>query len=76
MGVLSQRNKQMETNLIAYGEQQELALAETMTDNKAITCCLDETFPSGICLVGMEPVSNFILIEEMADANLDGSRSE
>ena len=66
VGVLSQRIKQMETNLIAYGEQQELTLAETMTDNKAITCCLDETFPSGICLVGIEPVSNFILFEEMA----------
>jgi hypothetical protein len=66
VGALSQRIQQMETNMITYSEQQESVLAETMTDNKAITCCLDETFPSGICLVAMEPISNFILLEEMA----------
>ena len=66
VGSLSQRIKQMETNLVTYSGQQEATLAEAMTDNKAITCCLDETFPSGICLVAMEPVSNFILLEEMA----------
>lgn len=66
LGVLSQRVRRMEANLIAYGEQQEAGLVEQMADNKAITCCLDETFPSGICLVGIEPVSNFILLEEMA----------
>lgn len=66
LGILSQRMKQMESNLTAYGEQQESRLAATMEHHKAISCCLDETFPSGICLVGMEPVSNFILLEEMA----------
>ena len=34
--------------------------------DKSITCALDETFPSDICLVGMEPVSNFILTEQFA----------
>jgi hypothetical protein len=66
VGVLSQRIKLIETNLIAYSEQQESQLTEAMPNNKTITCCLDETFPSGICLVAMEPVSNFILLEEMA----------
>jgi len=34
---------------------------------KAITCALDETFPSGICLVGMDVESNYILLEQFAD---------
>ena len=34
---------------------------------KQITVAEDETFPSGICLVAIEPVSNFILLEKMAD---------
>lgn len=65
-GTLSHRVRQLETNLIVYGEQQEARLLASRANKKAITCCLDETFPSGICLVGMEPVSNFILLEEMA----------
>ncbi len=66
LGSLHKRVKTMENNLIEYGHQQEQALASHMPA-KEITCCLDETFPSGICLVGMEPESNFILLEEMAD---------
>jgi hypothetical protein len=65
-GTLSQRIRQMENQLIAYGETQETRLMVQMERGQAITCCLDETFPSGICLVGIEPVSNFILLEEMA----------
>jgi len=34
---------------------------------KAVTCALDETFPSDICLVGIETDSNFILLEQFAD---------
>lgn len=66
LGTLSQRVRQLETDLIVYGKQQEERLVASRVDKKAITCCLDETFPSGICLVGMEPVSNYILLEEMA----------
>ena len=66
VGTLRKRIEQMEANMITYSEQQEAKLVDAMSDNKAITCCLDETFPSGICLVAMEPVSNFILLEEMA----------
>lgn len=65
LGTLSERVKQMETNMSGYSQKQEARLVETMAPNP-ITCCLDETFPSGICLVGIEPVSNFILLEEMA----------
>ena len=34
---------------------------------KQITACLDETFHPEICLVGIEPVSNFIILEVYAD---------
>jgi len=33
---------------------------------KIITLCEDETFHPEICLVAMEPVSNFILVERYA----------
>lgn len=55
LGSLSQRIQQMENHLIAYGETQEMRLVAQMERNQAITCCL----------VGIEPVSNFILLEEM-----------
>src|SRR2546421_502392 len=34
---------------------------------KKISVCQDETFHPEICLVGIEPVSNFILVEKYAD---------
>src|SRR6267143_4187687 len=36
--------------------------------HKAITLTQDETFTSGLCLVGIEPVSNYILLEQTAQA--------
>ena len=35
---------------------------------KDITLTQDETFTGGLCLVGMEPVSNYILLEQAAQA--------
>jgi hypothetical protein len=35
---------------------------------KAITVTQDETFTGGLCLVGMEPMSNYILLEQTAQA--------
>ena len=35
---------------------------------KDITVTQDETFTGGLCLVGMEPVSNYILLEQAAQA--------
>jgi hypothetical protein len=65
-GTLHKRLSTLERNLIDYGEQQFEKLGQTMPA-KAVTCALDETFPSGICLVGMEVESNFILLEQFAD---------
>lgn len=66
LGSLQKRIETQENALIQFGEQQESKLVKTMPV-KDITCCLDETFPSGICLVAIEPVSNFIILEEMAE---------
>src|SRR5215470_2822187 len=35
---------------------------------KDITLTQDETFTGGLCLVGIEPVSNYILLEQVAQA--------
>ena len=35
---------------------------------KAITLTKDETFTGGLCLVGIEPVSNYIVLEQGASA--------
>ena len=34
---------------------------------RQVTVCEDETFHPGICLVALEPVSNFILLEQYAE---------
>ncbi len=56
----------MEAELVRYGEVTEERLAAKMPAKK-ITVCQDETFHPEVCLVGIEPVSNFILLEEYAE---------
>jgi hypothetical protein len=46
--------------------EQRKALASTMP-RKDIRVCLDETVLKLACLVGMDPVSNFILVERFAE---------
>lgn len=55
--------QQMESLLIAFGEQEDQRLAAGMPPRE-ISLAVDETFHPDICLVGMEPVSDFILLEE------------
>jgi hypothetical protein len=65
-GTLCKRISTIENNLISYGKHQFNKLSCDMP-SKAVTCALDETFPSGICLVGIEVESNFILLEQFAE---------
>jgi len=58
-------NAAMETALVAEAAAQRTSLAEGMVPRQ-VTVCEDETFHPGICLVGIEPVSNFILLEQYA----------
>jgi len=64
-GAQRQVNQEIEEAILAYGEQERNRLSETASP-KAITICEDETFHPEICLVAIEPVSNFIVLEEYA----------
>jgi hypothetical protein len=41
--------------------------------HKDITLTQDETFTGGLCLVGIEPVSNYIVLEQVAQARDHGT---
>jgi hypothetical protein len=54
--------RQLEQAILAYGASQCRHLAAQMTP-RSITVCEDETFHPQVCLVSIEPVSDFILLE-------------
>lgn len=56
---------QLETDLAEYGRQEEERLAAQMPPRE-ITVCEDETFHPQICLVAIEPVSDYLLLEQYA----------
>jgi len=58
-------NAALEEALVTYAREQRSQLAEGMP-YREITVCEDETYHPEICLVGLEPVSNFILLEQYA----------
>lgn len=64
-GVQQGVNVALEQAVVHYAEQQRRQLGEGMAP-RTITVCEDETFHPEICLVGLEPVSNFILLERYA----------
>src|SRR6266481_9541364 len=53
--------------MVAYRQSETARLAKDMP-RKDITLTQDETFTGGLCLVGSEPVSNFIILEQLACA--------
>jgi Family of unknown function (DUF6399) len=70
-GALHTLDDNLQTNLIAFRDQEQPRLVEQMPD-KAITVVPDENFHGRrTCLVAIEPVSNFILVEQYA-ARRDG----
>ncbi len=54
--------RQFEQAILDYGASQRSALASQMTP-KRITVSEDETFHPQVCLVSIEPVSDFLLLE-------------
>jgi hypothetical protein len=52
----------MEKAVVSFGQAEKTRLAAGMPP-KQITVCQDETFHPEICLVGIEPVSNYILLD-------------
>ncbi|MBW2570602.1 MAG: hypothetical protein JRE47_14870 [Deltaproteobacteria bacterium] len=59
-------SNQMDLMLTNFGDIEQTRLAKQMP-KKRITLCEDETFHPQVCLVGIEPVSNFIVLEKYAD---------
>lgn len=57
---------QMEKNLADFGREERERLSGEMPA-KRITVCEDETFHPKPCLVAIEPISNFIVMEEYAE---------
>jgi len=53
----------LESLVVEFGQQEDQRLAVEMPPRQ-ITVCEDETFHPQICLVAIEPVSNFLLLEE------------
>ena len=66
-GTQQQVNRRVEEAIVAYRQEESARLAHAMPA-KAITLTKDETFTGGLCLVGIEPVSNYILLEHTAEA--------
>src|SRR5262245_15086140 len=64
-GAQQQVNRQVEQAIIAYRHAETAHLAEDMP-RTTITMTQDETFTGGLCLVATEPVSNFIILEQLA----------
>ncbi len=65
-GTLQKLVVRVEEAVVAFGDAQREQLAADMT-SKTITVCQDETFHPKICLVAIDAVSNYILLEEYAD---------
>ena len=63
---LRERGIAMEENIVAFGKEERTRLAQSMPPKK-ITIAEDETYHHQPCLVAMEPVSNFILLERYAE---------
>src|SRR5215813_9120978 len=66
-GTQQRVNRGVEEAIVAYRREERARLACAMP-LKDITLTQDETFTGGLCLVGIEPVSNYILLEQAAQA--------
>jgi hypothetical protein len=61
-GTQHQVNRQVEEAIVTYRREESVRLAQSMPA-KDITVAQDETFTGGLCLVGIDPVSHYILLE-------------
>src|SRR5215468_4929042 len=66
-GTQQQVNRHVEEAIVAYRREESARLAHAMPP-KDITLTQDETFTGGLCLVGIEPVSNSLGLEQAAQA--------
>jgi hypothetical protein len=74
-GAQQQVNRRVEEAIVTYRQDETARLAQDMP-RKTITVTQDETFTGGLCLVTMDPESNFILVEQLAQARDQASWNE
>ena len=67
MGLSNRSTVRLKTAIVAYRQTETARLAKDMP-RKDITVTQDETFTGGLCLVAMDPDSNFIILEQLAQA--------
>ena len=66
-GAQQQVNLQVEQAMVTYHHDETVRLANGMPP-KDLTVTQDETFTGGLCLITMDPESNFIIVEQLAQA--------
>ena len=66
-GAQQQVNSQIEEAMVVYRQDETARLAQDMP-HKDLTVTQDETFTGGLCLITMDPESNFLLLEQLAQA--------
>jgi hypothetical protein len=66
-GAQQQVNVQVEQAMVTYSQDETARLAQDRPQ-KDITVTQDETFTGGLCLITMDPESNFIILEQQAQA--------
>src|SRR2546427_1540059 len=66
-GAQQQVNVQIEQAIVDYDQTEPPRLAKAMP-HKDLTVTQDETFSGGLCLITMDPESNFIILEQLAQA--------
>jgi hypothetical protein len=70
-GAQQQVNRRVEAAMVASRHDETARLAQDMP-RKELTVTQDETFTGGLCLVTMDPDSNFILVEQLAQTRDQG----
>jgi Family of unknown function (DUF6399) len=66
-GAQQQINVQVEQAIVTYRPDETARLANGMPP-KDITVTQDETFTGGLCLITMDPESNFLILEQLAQS--------
>jgi hypothetical protein len=66
-GAQQQINVQIEQAMVAYDQDETARLAKAMP-KKDLTVTQDETFTGGLCLITIDPDSNFIIVAQLAQA--------
>src|SRR5262245_11082860 len=66
-GAQQQVNRRVEEAIVVYYQDETARLATDMP-RKDLTVPQDETFTGGLCLITMDPESNFIIVEQLAQA--------